>query len=460
MRVVVLGAGIAGLSCALELQRRGADAVIVERATSVGGLARTLEHEGHRFDLGGHRFHSNNPAVVAWIRDLLGDELLTVKRRSHIRIGGGLVSYPLELPDALAAFPLKDSLRMALSYLGAQLLHARRKDVSFEDWVVKRFGHALYDVFFRPYTEKVWGLPCDAISADWASARIGLPDLARAVRQLALPNERRPATSVSEFLYPRHGFGMISLAMERELRRLGADLRLGATPSAVRSGSREIAVDVSSADGSVDTIAADWVVSTIPPPALRSVLPHGPEPVEGGLDYRDLLCVFLEIDQPRVSEDHWTYFPDAALTFGRSHEPKNWSEAMGASPDRTSLLLEVFASRGDALWSLADAEIARRCALEMEAISFLPRGRVLSSRVVRVPNAYPVYRIGYRRHVTAFTDLVARHPRLKVCGRTGSFHYMNSDGVLENAFAVADSILPRAAPVVVPAFVPPEARWA
>lgn len=463
MDAVILGGGLSGLVCALELQRRGVSVSIVEQAAIPGGLARTLEHEGHRFDLGGHRFHSNNPDVVAWLEYLLPDDLLVVQRQSRIRLAGDFVDYPLQLPGALSAFPLHHSFRMATSYLAARATNGPGADVTFEDWVVRRFGRALYEAFFRPYTEKVWGLPCHEISADWASQRIGLPSLGRALRQVLLPREERLPTSATEFLYPRRGFGMIADAVVAELVSGGARLLTSTRPLAIRSGSSEVEVDVARPTGVTETLRGEWLISTIPPSALVPLL-RGDDPTDGrsvgtgALEYRDLICLFVEIDRPRVSTDHWTYFPDRSLLFGRTHEPKNWSSEMVSREDRTSLVIEVFASRGDEVWRLDDGTLAQRCAAQLAAIGFIPEGSVIGSRVIRVPFAYPLYRVHYRETIAAFHAITAKVPRLCLAGRTGTFRYMNSDGVIENAFEVVDAIAP--APLRVRGLAVQEQRWA
>ena len=464
MHTVVLGAGISGLVCALELQRRGVDVTVIEKACVPGGLSRTIEHEGYRFDLGGHRFHSNNPEVVNWLTALLPNDLLRVKRQSRIRINEDFVDYPLQLPSALNAFSPMRSIGMASSYLAARATFAFRPDVTFEDWVVKRFGRGLFDVFFRPYTEKVWGLPCDGISADWASQRIGLPSLTRALRQAMLPHEKRLPTSAAEFLYPRLGFGMIIDAMVNELVEGGGRLSTSTRPLSVRAGEESIEIEVEDADGRIESIGGDFLISTVPPAALLGLLaPRDDDAARLAetweLKYRDLLCVFLEIDLPQVSADHWTYFPESSLRIGRTHEPGNWSAEMVPRGDRTSLVVEIFASRGDSVWAMDDASIAALCASELESVGFLPSGRVRASKVVRVGHAYPVYGLGYEKPLAEFQKTVAKYPRLLLAGRTGTFRYMNSDGVIEDAMDVASRIMPLADEPV-HALVEQAERWA
>lgn len=429
----VLGGGIAGLTAARELLRRGYRVTLLERAPVVGGLARTLELRGFRFDIGGHRFHSNNPAVLDWLRALLGDDLLSVPRTSHIHLNGRYVDYPLTFPDALTAFTPPQAAHMLASYGRARLLRHGRDDRSFEDWVVNRFGREMYRHFFQPYTEKVWGIPCDALSAAWAAQRIGIPSLARAVKQAFFPPDIAPATAVSRFYYPRYGFGMIPVALADDIARRGGAMLTQAIPQRLEpaAGGWRVCWRPAASGERPVTLYARRVVSTIPLGALLRLLPDAPTP---DLAYRGLIGVFLALDRPRVSADSWTYFPDPALLFGRTHEPKNWSPAMVPHPDMTSLGVEIFAGRDDAVWRQSDAALLARVVTQLSGLGWLRPEEVIHGRVLRVPHAYPIYRVGYEQTLTAVLAWLARFAGLHLVGRTGSFRYMNSDGVIEDVF--------------------------
>ncbi|MCU0252196.1 MAG: FAD-dependent oxidoreductase, partial [Vicinamibacterales bacterium] len=207
---VVLGGGVAGLTIAREIARAGRSVIVVERGQGVGGLARTFRREGFSFDLGGHRFHSNNADVVNWLKQLMGGDLLRVDRRSRIHLGGGFIDYPIRMTQATRAFGAAQAVRGGLSYLAALATTHRREAVTFEDWVTRRFGRVLYEIYFKPYTEKVWGIRCDQLSADWAAQRISVPNLAETVRSALFPPRTPPPTAVRQFYYPRLGYGTIS----------------------------------------------------------------------------------------------------------------------------------------------------------------------------------------------------------------------------------------------------------
>lgn len=444
--MIIIGGGVAGLATGLELRRRGWPVTILERAGEVGGLARTVVHDGFRFDIGGHRFHSHNPRLLRWLQDLLGDDLLRVPRRSHIYLQGQFIPYPLQFPQALSIFSPLQLGRVLGSYVVAQArgVLAPQEAASFEEWVVRRFGRALYEIYFRPYTEKVWGIPCDRLSADWAAQRISLPSLLATVRRALWAGRRPPRTLVSEFYYPRQGFGMIPERMAEEVTRLGGEIITEATVTAVRPTGPSYVVRYERG-GRTESVEGAHVVSTIPLGALLAALSG--ESANGSakttpaafasLDYRDLICLFLAVDRPRVSRDHWTYFPQPELVFGRTHEPRNWSAAL-APEGMTSLVVEIFSGRGEATWQKADETLARKAVDQLEALDFLPRGSVVEWRVLRVPNAYPLYRTGYAEELQRVRRRLQRFPRLHLVGRTGAFRYLNSDGVIEDAFALVD----------------------
>ncbi len=462
--VLVLGAGIAGLAAARELLRQGYEVVVIEKAAEVGGLARTFERDGFRFDLGGHRFHSNNPSVVSWLQDLLGSDLLVVPRFSRIHLEGRFVDYPIRFPGALSIFSPLKAAKMVGSYGLAKIAEARRPDVSFEDWVVKRYGRSLYAVFFEPYTEKVWGIPCRELSAQWASQRIGIPSMWRAIRHALVPPKESLATAVSEFYYPRRGFGMICHRLHTEV--LAAGGRVSTRTSLVRCTPRRqgFQVALSGPDGERETLEADRVVSTIPLSQLLATIPEelGSREVLSRyqLEYRDIICLFLALQRQRVSRDSWTYFPSKKLVFGRTHEPRNWSPEMVPDADVTSLAVEIFSSHGEAIWQLPDEAILELVAEQMDRIGWIARREIFKWWVLRVPFAYPVYRVGYEDELRQVKEYLGRWPRLHLVGRTGSFKYMNSDGVIEDVFRFLAELPSAGAPAASVERLPvEEARW-
>jgi len=441
---MVLGGGIAGLATARELLKRGQGVTLIEKGAVVGGLARTFERDGFRFDIGGHRFHSNNPSVVQWVKTLLKSDLLTVPRVSRIHLEGKFVDYPLQFPQSLSVFSPPRAVQMGTSYLLAKLSRNGHEDVSFEDWVVRRFGRAIYDVFFEPYTKKVWGIPCHELSAQWASQRIGIPSMWSAVKEVIKPSKNNLATTVTEFYYPRQGFGMIPAAMERDILAQGGTIETQTVLAELVPQEDGFTVTTRHRDGSTKTAHVANLVSTIPLNYLLEAIPDsfGSREVLARyqLEYRDIICLFIALNKEQVSQDSWTYFPSDKLIFGRTHEPKNWSPEMVPGAEYTSLAVEIFSSRGEELWSLSDEAILDKVVAQMDEIGWIDRQDIHQWWVLRVPYAYPVYRVGYEEKLRQVKTYLAQWPHLHLVGRTGSFKYMNSDGVVEDVFRFIDQI--------------------
>jgi protoporphyrinogen oxidase len=415
---------------------------VLEKERQVGGLARTIRHGDFRFDLGGHRLHSSNPRLIAWVETLLGDDLLNVPRRSRIRLADKFVEYPLRLPNALRAFSVWQSGHILASYiLAAWRRRKAGQDVSFEDWVTRRFGWALYQIYFQPYTEKVWGIPCRQLSADWAAQRISLPNLSETVKRAIRPGKTPPATIVSRFWYPRWGFGAIPERIAERITQLGGCVVADAHVDQVRPLADGFAITYQPDTAPAVELRARHVISTIPLDALLNALPAewgGRDLLQDtGLRYRDLICVFLAIMRPQVTPDSWTYFPHRELLIGRTHEPRNWSPDL-APNGMTSLVVEVFTGRTEPAWRAPDEILVQRVMQELECIGFLPHNSVVDSRVVRVQDAYPIYDVGYADNVARIQAFLGRWPQLHLVGRTGSFRYLNGDGVMEDAFALVD----------------------
>ncbi|MEI2611114.1 MAG: FAD-dependent oxidoreductase [Candidatus Promineifilaceae bacterium] len=429
---LILGGGIAGLAAATELLKRGHTVLLIEKGAEVGGLARTFAREGFRFDLGGHRFHSNNPAVVQWLKNLLGDDLLRVPRLSHIYLEGRFVDYPLQFPGALTAFPPRRAAALGWSYLTARVKERGRADHSFEDWVVKRFGQAMYATFFQPYTQKVWGIPGHEISAAWAAQRIGLPNLWQAVRHALLPATIPPATAISHFYYPRTGFGLIPQTLRHQIEQQRGTLLTQTSLAHLEPTPDGFWVYLA---GTPAPIQARQVISTIPLEQLVAALPQRETGrVDYHLDYRGLICVFLALARPQITRDSWTYFPNGNALFGRTHEPKNWSADMVPGPDVTSLAVEIFTNPHEEKWQWSDNRLVQTVVEQLTRLHWFRAAEVRNSWVVRVPHAYPVYRVGYEKQLAAIKTHLCQWPRLHLLGRTGSFRYLNSDGVIEDVF--------------------------
>jgi protoporphyrinogen oxidase len=446
---VIIGAGPAGLTAAYELARHGLPVTVLEQSRSeVGGIARTVDYKGFRFDIGGHRFFSKSREIEQLWTDLLGPRLRTCGRLSRIHYRGRLFKYPLEPVNALAQLGVPDAVRCLASYLWAQAVPPREVK-SFEDWVVSAFGRRFYEIFFKTYTEKVWGIPCSEISADWAAQRIrglSVPSLIRAAlfRQSS-NNGAVVKTLIDEFRYPTLGPGELWQEVAQRVRAHGGTICFDHRVTRIEH-----------ADGRVHTVTADTpdgprhyeaahLISTMPIAELIAALdPEVPPPVRAaasGLRYRDFLVVGLILEQAAVFPDNWIYIHDPGVRVGRVQNFKNWSAQMVPDARFTALGAEYFCHEGDALWHAADADLIRLAADELGALGLIDPARVRDGTVVRQPKAYPVYDHAYRSHVAAVRGYLHEQAiNLQLVGRNGMHKYNNQDHAMMTGLMAARNI--------------------
>ena len=444
-QVLVLGAGPAGLTAAYELSNSQVGSVILEKDPAVGGLARTFEHNGYLFDIGGHRFHSKLAVVNRIWREVLGDDLLTRQRLSRIYYRGRFFQYPLEAMNVVRGLGLWEVARCGASYLRSRISPLRPAD-NFESWVSNRFGRRLFEIFFRTYTEKVWGIPCKQIHSDWASQRIrglSLSTVAReAIRGLigAAPGKKLRSL-IHEFQYPRLGPGMMWSRMQSLLADRGC-------PTVLESPIEKIYWEpgrVTKVLAGGRTYEAQHFISSIPIRELIERLdPAPPEYLRAAaadFHYRDFLTVALIVRCANVFPDNWIYVHDPSVAVGRIQNYKNWSPEMCPDQNMTGLGLEYFCFEGDGLWNASDDELIARDRREVAQLGLAQEDSIVDAKVLRVRKAYPIYDESYQRGVRAIRQFLDGIGNLQLIGRNGMHRYDNQDHAMLTGILAARNIL-------------------
>ncbi|MDP3919464.1 MAG: NAD(P)/FAD-dependent oxidoreductase [Candidatus Omnitrophota bacterium] len=443
---VVLGAGPAGLACSYELSRRDVPTTVVERSKGVGGLCRTFNYNGFLFDIGGHRFLSRSREVNAIWEDVLGEDLLRCSRKSSIYYQGHFYRYPLNAFDTLKNLGLIESARCFFSYLNSQVMPPVDQ-TNFEGWMTRRFGRRLFEIFFKPYTEKVWGISCAELSGDWASQRIQQLSLRKAIKSAIFGNGNGKIKSLSdEFLYPKLGPGQFCDRLKTKSESLGTQYRMQAEVDQINvAGKRVDSVEIRNAAGRSEKLCGDSFISSIPLPVLieriRPRAPLGVLSAARSLKFRSFISVNLIFNEPRLFDENWIYIQSPDITAGRVQNYKNWSSAMVPDAEKTSLGVEYFVSEGDSVWSLSDEQMMALALEELERIRIVGRAKVAGGFVVRVANAYPVYDSGYQRSLHIIRAYLETIENLQAMGRAGLFRYNNSDHAVLTGLCAARNIL-------------------
>jgi protoporphyrinogen oxidase len=440
----VVGAGPAGLTAAFELVRHGRAPLVLEASPYLGGISRTHVWNGNRLDIGGHRFFTQNEDVQRLWAEMMDEPMLKVPRASRIFYNGKFFQYPLQIRNTLGNLGLVESFLMVCSYARAQL-QPEQPEESFAQWVRNRFGDRLYRTFFKTYTEKVWGIPCTEIRADWAAQRIHGLSFFSAVMN-ALRNSGKVKSLIKTFDYPRLGPGMLWEAAARKVGERGGRVVTGTRVTRLRHAEgRVTAIDVETA-GLSRSVAVDGVISTMPLSALaRQLDPLPPAAVRAaadGLRYRDFLIVALTCRKSDVFPDNWIYIHSPEVRVGRIQNFRNWSPELVAPGNGTTLGMEYFCSRGDDLWCREDADLIALAKREIVALGLLRAEDLGDGHVVRELNAYPVYDAAYRGHVATLRDyFTGSFHNLHTAGRNGMHRYNNQDHSMLAGLHSARSLL-------------------
>jgi len=453
-KAVIVGAGPAGLTAAYELSKQSVPVVVLEGDPEyVGGISRTVNYKNFRFDIGGHRFFSKSREVEDFWTEIAGEDMLNRPRSSRIYYRGKFYTYPLKPFEALSKLGVVESLLCILSFLWARI-HPTRNPRTFEEWVSNQFGQRLFRIFFKTYTEKVWGMRCDEISADWAAQRIKGLSLASAVKH-ALLAKRKPKdrtriikTLIDTFRYPRLGPGMMWEACAEKVRRLGGTVKLARKVTACRfdSTSNLWTVTARTASGELEEYRAEHVISSMPirdlVAQIEPRLPDAALQAARSLRYRDFLTVGLIVHDRSRFSDNWIYIHDPSVQVGRVQNYKSWSPEMVPDAAYCSYGLEYFCFEGDGLWTSSDHALIELAKAEIQKVDLAASADVVDGCVIRQPKAYPVYDDAYQQHVNTIRKALAENfPTLHPVGRNGMHKYNNQDHAMMTAMLTAKNIL-------------------
>lgn len=441
-RIGIIGAGAAGLTAAYQLAKAGANVTVFEADRHVGGLARTIERWGHKVDLGPHRFFSTDLRVNRLWLELAGRDYRMVDRLTRIYYRRRFFDYPLRPGNALRNMGMLDAFRCLTSYLKEKVHPSFGADDNdtFESWVVGRFGRKLFDMFFKSYSEKLWGLSCRELDADFAAQRIKKFSLGAAIKSCLGIGNTRHKTLVDQFAYPLGGTGMIYERMAERVQEMGGTVRLGCpVRRLIRYGDTVQAIELP--DGQIEPF--DHVISTMPLTLLVRGLDDLPAHVQNAVDalrFRNTILVFLNVDGTELFPDQWMYVHSPDLGMGRVTNFRNWVPEICGTPTTTVLALEYWCYDDDALWREDDAALIARASREVQSTGLIGNAQVLAGDVFRIRRCYPVYARGYKRHLEPIVEYLRGIRGLTPIGRYGSFKYNNQDHSILMGILAAENL--------------------
>ncbi len=451
-RVIILGGGLAGLSCGHELSKKGHEVIVLEREPHVGGMASSFIEEGDEYwthDFGPHRFHSSDPELIKHVEEILGDNVVWAERLSRIVLFNRFFDYPLSATNVLKNMPPHLLVKAFLDYFWVRIQDIcklrRFTDQSFEDWVTRRFGRTLYRIFFGQYTEKAWGMPPSQISSQWASQRITLLSLWDTVKKTLFPGkDGTPRTLVRKFIYPKHGgIGELARGYAREIEKHGGQIMVNSPAIRIHHDDDMRVTGIEYGKHKREMMTGDIYINTIPITSMiKAMSPPAPEPILGhvkALQYIAIVFVYLKLDMETVSPDSWVYLPEKHLTVHRICEFRNFSKT--ASPDgKTMICAEITCRRGDEIWRMNDADLQDTAERDLVSVGLVEQGRIRGSFVKRIPYAYPVYDLEYESHLKPIQGYVHGLEGIITTGRQGNFRYNNMDQSVEMGRSVAEEI--------------------
>ncbi len=445
-RTVILGGGLAGLSSGFVLVRAGQPVMVVESDSVVGGLSKTVVKGEFRFDLGGHRFLTKNEKIEQFVRELLQGDFLTVSRKSKIYMHNKLFDYPLKPLNAIFGLGISTTVKAISDYSKEKIrnIFITPVSISLEDWVVSNFGRTMFNLYFKEYSEKVWGIESRRISKEWVAQRIRGLSLWTAMKNAFFKFSGKDIkTLAGTFIYPSMGIGEISDRLSEEIEKENPVLT-GTSVMQINHGDSVIRSLVAKNSAQIYDVEGKEFISSIPLTNLIQMLrPFAPDDVleaASKLKFRSIVIVTIMLDRESVTDLTWMYLPERSIPMGRIHEPKNWSPNM-APRGKTHIVAEYFCFEGDDIWNSPDSELTSDTVKQLVKLGFIRESDVIDSCVVREPKAYPLFEIGYTEHYDKILEYLKKFKNLHIIGRSGMFKYYNMDHSIESGMEIAEKIL-------------------
>jgi len=436
--IAILGAGLTGLAIADSLKKSGLHVTLLEKENVIGGLAKTVEFNAFRFDLGGHRLDLRNNDLLQFIKEIINAEDLSYQRRiSSVFLKGKYLRYPPQMHDLLT-YKLSNVFKFVCDTISMPMI--KKEEPILKNWLISRVGSTIHDVYFKDYTKKVWGLGTDYMSSDWAERRIGKITKGSLVKNV-FKNFNDNKENVSKFYYPVEGIGEIC---QRLAKRINAKIISNVEITKINHKNEKLSNLTYRKDEVEYDLSFRQLISTIPVTSLcQYIFPltlSQNNSLFKSVNHRDLILVFLILDQDRVFKDHWVYFPQLEIPFSRISEPKNWSSKL-VSNNKTSLSVELFCNQNDVLWNSSDEKIMDLVIADLGNLDIIQKSKIKEAFVLRVPFAYPLLHLGYKQGLNMIIEQLASFKNLILAGRTGTHSYYDMNECLFDAMASVKKII-------------------
>ena len=438
--VLVIGAGPTGLATGWKLAESGYPVSILEKESHIGGISASFHQDGFVLDYGPHKIYTELPHVLKIVKDLLGDDLLAIPKKSRVRLKGKYYSYPIGIKDIL--FKLNPLVSMRCMALFGMSLLSRRPEHSYEDYLINRFGRGIYELVFAPYAEKVWGDP-ELLSAELARTRVPASSLLQMLFAMIRGN-KKTSISADQFYYPESGIGSLWEAFHNRIVAAGGSLYTGTRPAGLHVAGKRVDYVTLKSNSLVRIPKVDYVVSTMPISELPSLISPRPgkEVLQAAdsLRYRNIILVYLFVNKPRLFTDNWIFFPEKEFIFNRISEQKGFS-AHGLPADRTVLTAEITCSSHEAIWKASDSLIAKQVAGDLERAGIVRKKDIQKVLVKRLSNIYPLYDMNYAENLNTLLDYLDGIDNLVSNGRSGLFNYNNMDHCIDMGLVAAEHVM-------------------